>query len=60
MCTCSGVVLPILTMASVMAAVISRFCCGVRPAYHCTVMLGMAVSLYLSRFMSVGKLEVKA
>src|SRR5437867_7323657 len=42
MWTCSGVVLPILTMASVMAAVISRFCCGVRPAYHCTVMLGMA------------------
>src|SRR5207245_6326291 len=28
-------------MASVMAAVISRFCSSVRPAYHCTVMLGM-------------------
>src|SRR5204862_3826734 len=42
MWTWSAVVLPILTMASVMAAVISRFCCGVRPAYHWIVILGMA------------------
>jgi hypothetical protein len=27
-----------------MAAVISRFCCGVRPAYHWIVMFGMASS----------------
>src|SRR5262249_40370178 len=32
-------------MASVMAATISRFCWSVRPAYHWTVMLGMAVFL---------------
>src|SRR5258705_3992571 len=55
MWTCSGVVLPILTMASVMAAVISRFCCGVRPAYHCTVMLGMAGLLLLEALHVGGK-----
>src|SRR5438876_787090 len=42
MCTWSAVVLPIFTMASVMACVSSRFCCWVRPAYHWIVMLGMA------------------
>jgi hypothetical protein len=31
-------------MASVIAAVISRFCWSVRPAYHWTVMLGMEAS----------------
>jgi hypothetical protein len=31
-------------MASVMAAVISRFCWSVRPAYHWTVILGMGAS----------------
>src|SRR5262245_14979551 len=49
MWTWSAVVLPILTMASVMAAVISRFCWGVRPAYHWTVMLGMGSPLLESR-----------
>src|SRR5215470_12496996 len=44
-------------MASVMAATISRFCSSVRPAYHCTVMLGMSPSCrgeagHLSRAMS--------
>src|SRR5712691_13056634 len=48
-CTWSGVVLPIFTMASVIAATISRFCWSVRPAYHCTVMFGMA------RLLSVGR-----
>ena len=33
-CTWSAVVLPIFTIASVMAATISRFCWSVRPAYH--------------------------
>src|ERR1700738_5250764 len=42
--TWSAVVLPIFTIASVIAATISRFCWSVRPAYHCTVMLGMVVS----------------
>src|SRR5262249_62356744 len=41
-CTWSAVVLPIFTIASVIAAVISRFCWSVRPAYHWIVMFGMA------------------
>src|SRR5438128_9702145 len=41
MCTASGVVLPIFTMASVMAAVSCRFWSCVRPANHWIVMLGM-------------------
>src|SRR3989475_8859897 len=49
MWTWSGVVLPIFTMASVIAAVISRFCWSVRPAYHWIVMFGMA------RLLSVGR-----
>src|SRR5437867_8534661 len=42
MWTWSAVVFPIFTMASVIAAVISRFCWSVRPAYHWIVMFGMA------------------
>src|SRR5215470_3070833 len=42
MWTWSAVVLPIFTIASVIAAVISRFCWSVRPAYHWIVMFGMA------------------
>src|SRR5258708_12764232 len=38
-------------MASVMAATISRFCWSVRPAYHWTLMLGMAVSSSLGRML---------
>ena len=34
-------------MASVIAAVISRFCWSVRPANHWTVMFGMPASLWL-------------
>src|SRR5438093_499325 len=49
MCTWSAVVLPILTIASVIAAVMSRFCWSVRPAYHWIVMFGMAVLVNLSR-----------
>jgi len=49
MWTWSGVVLPIFTMASVMAAVISRFCWSVRPAYHWIVMFGMARLLGVDR-----------
>src|SRR4030095_15860355 len=49
MCTWSAVVLPIVTIASVMAAVISRRCWSVRPAYHCTVMLGMGSSCWGGR-----------
>src|SRR5437899_6783025 len=41
MWTWSGVVLPIFTIASVMAAVSCRFWSWVRPAYHWIVMLGM-------------------
>src|SRR5262245_22522203 len=41
MWTWSAVVLPIRTMASVMAETSSRFCWSVRPAYHWIVMLGM-------------------
>src|SRR5262249_15911686 len=40
MWTWSAVVLPIFTMASVMAAVISRRCWSVRPANHWIVMFG--------------------
>src|SRR5207245_3332845 len=46
--TWSAVVLPIFTIASVIAAVISRFCWSVRPAYHWIVMFGMASLLDLS------------
>src|SRR2546428_1860516 len=49
MWTWAGVVLPIFTMASVMAAVISRFCWSVRPAYHWIVMFGMARLLGVDR-----------
>src|SRR5207249_4116291 len=44
MWTWSGVVLPIFTIASVMAAVSCRFWSWVRPAYHWIVMLGIAVA----------------
>src|SRR2546430_1864197 len=44
MWTWSGVVLPIFTIASVMAAVSCRFWSWVRPAYHWIVMLGMLVA----------------
>src|SRR6266849_5083741 len=40
-------------MASVMAAVISRFCSSVRPAYHCTVMLGIGAPSYLPEALHV-------
>src|SRR5206468_7191352 len=43
MWTWSGVVLPIFTIASVIAAVSCRFWSWVRPAYHWIVMLGMAL-----------------
>src|SRR2546428_10812236 len=49
MWTWSGVVLPFFPMASVMAAVISRFCWSVRPAYHWIVMFGMARLLGVDR-----------
>ncbi len=58
MWTWSGVVLPIFTIASVMAAVSCRFWSWVRPAYHWIVMLGMPSPPHLSRFMSSGKFEV--
>src|SRR5258705_1997485 len=47
MWTWSAVVFPIFTMASVIAAVISRFCWSVRPANHWIVMFGMPASLWL-------------
>src|SRR5437867_12206888 len=49
MWTWSAVVLPIFTIASVIAAVISRFCWSVRPAYHWIVMFGMARLLRVGR-----------
>src|SRR5512146_1169685 len=55
MWTWSGVVLPILTIASVMAATRSRFCWSVRPAYHWIVMFGMGASRLLESLHVLGK-----